>query len=205
MAIDTVIFDLGGVLIDWNPDYIYNSLIPDPEKRAYFYKEVCPPHWNENQDAGYPLQQAMADRREVFPEWANEINAYYGNWVNMLGDPLHHNVASFYKVLESNKYLTLALTNWSAETLPWARVLPRFNFLNDFHGLVVSGKEKSRKPFLDFYQIMINRYRLVPEKCLFIDDNFHNIEAANALKINTIHYVPDTDLELEFEKFGLNF
>ncbi len=201
--INTIIFDLGGVLVDWNPDYVYQKLIPDEQRRQYFYEHVCPGWWNENQDAGYPLAQAMADRVALYPDWANEINAYYGRWTEMLGEAIHENVAVLKKALANPNYQVLALTNWSHETMPWARALDRFSFLNDFHGMVVSGDEKTRKPFHDFYHILLDRYEVSPQHAVFIDDNHHNILAANELNINTVHYHRQLNLEKELENFGV--
>jgi 2-haloacid dehalogenase len=165
--INTIIFDLGGVLIDWNPNYLFEKIISDPEKREYFLTQVCPPHWNENQDAGYPLEQAMLDRIELFPQWETEIKAFYGRWTEMLGEPLHSTVEVLKKAVNDPSYKVIALTNWSHETLPWARDMERFKFLEWFDGIVVSGEEKTRKPFLDFYHIMLQRYEIVPQKAVF--------------------------------------
>jgi 2-haloacid dehalogenase len=203
MAINTIIFDLGGVLIDWNPNYVFEKLIPDPEKRAYFFAEVCPSHWNENQDAGYPLDQATNDRIELFPEWETEIRAFYGQWTDMLGDPIYPTVEILKKTVEHADYKVYALTNWSHETLPWAREMERFQFLDWFDGIVVSGEEKTRKPFLDFYQIMLDRYQITPENSIFIDDNLSNIISAKSLGINAIHFNIEMKLDEELKKHGI--
>ncbi|MES2795543.1 MAG: HAD family phosphatase [Bacteroidota bacterium] len=203
MAINTIIFDLGGVLIDWNPNYVFQKLIPDREKREFFFEQVCPSHWNEDQDAGYPLAQATEDRIELFPEWEPEIRAFYGQWTEMLGDAIESTVDVLKKSIQNPDYKVYALTNWSHETLPLAREMERFKFLEWFDGIVVSGEEKTRKPFLDFYEIMLKRYQIQPENSIFIDDNLHNIIAANALNINTIHFVKDLDLLEELAKFDV--
>lgn len=205
MAINTIIFDLGGVLIDWNPNYVFEKLIPDADKRAFFFEEVCPSHWNENQDAGYPLEQATNDRLALFPEWELEIRAFYGRWTEMLGDPIYKTVEVLQKAIQNADYKVYALTNWSHETLPLARAMDRFKFLDWFDGIVVSGEEKTRKPFLDFYQIMLERYQIIPEKSVFIDDNFGNIIAAKSMNINSIHFNFELNLEEELEKFGVKF
>ncbi len=202
-TINTLIFDLGGVLIDWNPNYLYEKLIPDANKRAYFFEHVCPSHWNENQDAGYPLAQATQDRIDIHPEWETEIRAFYGRWTEMLGNAIETTLKVLEKAVNHADYQVIALTNWSHETLPWAKEMERFKFLNWFDGLVVSGEEKTRKPFLDFYQIMLDRYKIVPEKSVFIDDNLHNIIAAKSLNINTIHFNLVLNLGQELKKFGV--
>jgi 2-haloacid dehalogenase len=202
--IKTIIFDLGGVLVDWNPDYLYTQLIPDPDRRAYFYQHVCPSWWNENQDAGYPLEQATADRLALYPDWKTEIEAYYGRWSEMLAQPIQPNLDILNKLLPNPNYQVLALTNWSHQTMPIAKAMPRFSFLDSFHGMVVSGEEKDRKPFHSFYQILLNRYQVNPQLSVFIDDNPHNIEAAKQLNINTIHYLPATNLQAELAQYGVH-
>lgn len=203
MAIDTIIFDLGGVLIDWNPNYVFEKMIPDPEKRTTFFAEICPSHWNENQDAGYPLAQATEDRIELFPEWELEIRAFYGRWSEMLGDAISPSVEILKKAIENPNYKVYALTNWSHETLPWAREMERFKFLDWFDGIVVSGEEKTRKPFLDFYDIILKRYNIIPKNAIFIDDNIGNIIAAKSMDINIIHFNLETDLNKELDAFGV--
>ena len=204
-TINTIIFDLGGVLIDWNPNYLFEKIIADPEKRQFFLIEVCPSHWNENQDAGYPLEQATADRIALFPEWEPEIRAFYGRWTEMLGEPFHEVVEILKKLIKHPDYKVYALTNWSHETLPWARELDRFKFLDLFDGIVVSGEEKTRKPFLDFYKILLDRFEIIPENAVFIDDNLSNIISAKSLNINAIHFSGETNLEKEFQKLGVIF
>lgn len=203
--INTIIFDLGNVLIDWNPNYVFEKIIPDPDKREYFFAQVCPSHWNENQDAGYPLEQATLDRIELFPEWELEIRAFYGRWIEMLGEAIESTVLVLEKAVKNPNYKVYALTNWSHETLPLARELERFKFLEWFDGLVVSGEEKTRKPFLDFYKIMLDRYNIVPEQSVFIDDNLGNIISAKSLNINSIHFNKSMNLEKELEEFGVKF
>jgi 2-haloacid dehalogenase len=203
MIINTIIFDLGGVLIDWNPNYVFEKLIPDPEKRTYFFAEVCPSSWNENQDAGYPIAQATQDRIELFPEWEPEIRAFYGRWTEMLGQPIASTVQILKKTIENPALKVYALTNWSHETLPLAREMDRFRFLEWFDGIVVSGEEKTRKPFLDFYKIMLDRYHIEPTEAVFIDDNFGNIIAAKSMDINVIHFDLKTDLAQKLAEFDV--
>jgi 2-haloacid dehalogenase len=182
-----IIFDLGGVLIDWNPAYVFDSMFADDEeKKKYFFENVCTPDWNENQDAGYPIQQATEELVAKHPDWKEHIEAFYGRWTEMLGGPIHETVEIFRELKELNKYKFYALTNWSGELFPIA--LERYNFLHWFDGRVVSGDEKMRKPFPEFYQLLLNRYNLQPGESLFIDDNLRNVQAAEAIGIPTIHF-----------------
>ncbi|GAA4301661.1 HAD family hydrolase [Aestuariibaculum suncheonense] len=185
--INTIIFDLGGVLIDWNPEYVFlDAFNGDKEKTAWFLQNICTSDWNENQDAGYPLAQATEDLVNKFPEYESYIRLFYGDWEKMLGGAIDGTVFILDKLVKSKNYKVVALTNWSNETFPIAQ--KRFEFLQWFEGIVVSGDEKTRKPFKDIYDITLKRFNISPENTLFIDDNLRNIEAAKALNINGIHF-----------------
>ncbi len=185
--INTIIFDLGGVLIDWNPEYVFlDAFHGDRQKMQWFFDTICTPDWNENQDAGYPLSQATQDLVEKFPEHEHYIRLFYGNWETMLGGAIEDTVTILDTLIKSKKYKVVALTNWSHETFPIAQ--KHFEFLSWFDGIVVSGEEKTRKPFKEIYDITLNRFNITPEKSVFIDDNLRNIEAATALGINSIHF-----------------
>ena len=196
--IKNIIFDLGGVLIDWNPDYVFKEVFKDDEKLAWFYREICTMDWNENQDAGYPLAKATEERIALFPQYEDLIRMYYGRWEEMLGDAIQGTVELLKQCIDSPALKVVALTNWSAETFPVA--LKKFAFLQWFEGIVVSGEEMTRKPFPDIYQITLNRYDLKPEESLFIDDNKRNIEAAKALGIQCIHFSSPQQLEKELKQ-----
>lgn len=183
--ITTIIFDLGGVLIDWNPEYVYLDVFKgDRKKMTWFFDTICTSDWNENQDAGYPLAQATADRIALFPEHEDLIRLFYGRWEEMLGGEISGTLKILKKLIPN--YKVVALTNWSNETFPIA--LDRFEFLHWFDDIVVSGKEKTRKPFKQIYDIALERFDTKPENAVFIDDNLRNIEAANTLGIHGIHY-----------------
>lgn len=201
--IDTIIFDLGGVLIDWNPEYVYLDVFNgDREKMQWFFDNICTTDWNENQDAGYPMAQATQERIALFPEWEKEIKMFYGRWVEMLGDAISETVKILEKLIASNKYKIVALTNWSAETFPVA--LDKFDFLQWFDGIIVSGEEKTRKPFDDIYNLTLNRFNIKAEKAIFIDDNLGNIEAANNLGINGIHFKSPEQLIKQLKTYKIN-
>lgn len=185
--INTIIFDLGGVLINWNPDYVYLDVFNgDKQKMQWFYDTICTNDWNENQDAGYPLAKATEERVALFPEHETLIRMFYGRWEEMLGDAIDETVVILKKLIDCKQYKLVALTNWSHETFPIA--LKKFEFLHWFEGIVVSGEEKTRKPFRDIYELTLNRFNIKAENALFIDDNLRNIEAANALGVNGIHF-----------------
>lgn len=202
-SIDSIIFDLGGVLIDWNPEYVYlKEFNGDRKKMQWFFDNICTHDWNENQDAGYPLKKATEERIALFPEHEELIRMFYGRWVEMLGDAIHDTVAILDKLVASNKFKVVALTNWSHETFPIA--LDRFEFLHWFEGIVVSGEEKTRKPFADIYEITLNRFNLSAKHSIFIDDNLRNVTAAKALDINGIHFKDSNTLAKQLEEFNIH-
>ena len=199
---NTIIFDLGGVLIDWNPNYVFDGIFGDDhERRNYFFQNVCTSDWNENQDAGYPVKKATEEKIAEFPEWKMEIEAFYGRWGEMLGEAIPGTVEILKKLKDANTHRLIALTNWSAETFPVA--LERFDFLQWFEGIVVSGTEKTRKPFPVFYKILFDRYAVDPKDAIFIDDNFRNVEAGRALGLTGIHFKSPEALEKELKGFNI--
>ena len=167
---DTIIFDLGGVLIDWNPRYLYKKIFKTEEEITWFLENICTPEWNEQQDAGRSFEDATSELLAKFPDHAHAIRAWYDRWQETIQGPIHETVEILKVIKDSKRYRLYALTNWSAETFPWA--LQNFEFLHWFEGIVVSGVEKTRKPFPDFYQILFERYNITPEKSIFIDEAF---------------------------------
>jgi len=186
-TIDTIIFDLGGVLIDWNPKYVYRDVFDgDEEKVDWFLNNICTSEWNEAQDAGRPLKQGTELLVNQFPEYESWIRMYYDRWPDMLGGPFTETVDILQELKQTNTSKLYALTNWSAETFPVA--LERFGFLAHFEGIVVSGAEETRKPFHEIYDITLTRYNITPEKAAFIDDNFDNVLAAEEMGMKGIHF-----------------
>ncbi|GAA4423659.1 HAD-IA family hydrolase [Pontibacter saemangeumensis] len=197
----TIIFDLGAVLIDWNPHYLYRKIFEDEAEMRHFLEHVCTPDWNEEQDAGRPLEEATALLEAKHPEHAENIRAFYGRWEEMLGGAIEGTVEIFRELKQSGKYNLYALTNWSAETFPIAQ--ERYEFLSWFDGTVVSGTEKDRKPFASFYHTLLNRYDVHPSDALFIDDNLRNIKAAEQLGIAFIHFTSPETLREALQEKGI--
>ncbi len=201
--IDTIIFDLGGVLIDWNPEYVYLDVFKgDRQKMQWFFDTICTHDWNENQDAGYPLAKATEERIALFPEHEELIRIFYGRWEDMLGDAIQDTVMILDKLIKSEKYKVVALTNWSHETFPIA--LERFEFLSWFEGIVVSGEEQTRKPFVDIYNITLKRFNINAKQSVFIDDNLRNVNAAKELGINGIHFKDANNLINQLKDFNIH-
>ena len=200
-SVDTIIFDLGGVLIDWNPRYMYRKIFKTEEETEWFLENVTTSEWNENQDAGYPLHKATEELVAKHPKWEPEIKAYYGRWLEMLGDQIHETVEILQQLKKTGKYKLYALTNWSAETFPHA--LERFEFFKMFEGIVVSGEEKMRKPSAAFYKIIIDRYHLDPSKTIFVDDSLRNIKGAETVGITGIHFHNPSQLKEALQRMGI--
>lgn len=176
--IDTVIFDLGNVLIAWDPRRLYRQLIEDEVQMEWFLREVCNSEWNEQQDAGRPWTEATALLRGRFPEHAELIDAYHLRWEETLVGAMEESVALLAE-LHAQGVRLLALTNWSQQTFPVAR--QRFAFLQWFEGIVVSGEERLIKPDPRIYQRLLERYAVDPSRALYIDDSARNVDAAESL------------------------
>ena len=201
--IDTVIFDLGGVLVDWNPANLYRTVFNgDEEKVQWFLKNVCTPQWNIEQDGGRTIAEGEQLKIAEFPEYEKEIKLFYNDWEHMFNGPIIENLELFQQLKASKKYKVYALTNWSAEK--WEKALELFPFFKEFDGVVVSGIEKTRKPHEKIYQLLLNRFKITPERAVFIDDNLENVEAAKKLNIHGIHYTFKNQLIKEFEHLKIN-
>lgn len=198
-TIKNIIFDLGGVLIDWNPKYVYRTVFETEAEVEAFLQNICTMEWNVQQDAGRSLSEATQVLTAKYPEWAEQIAAYYGRWEEMLGGPIQANVDVLDRLIQSQKYRILALTNWSAETYPIAQ--KHYDFLSWFEGVVVSGTEQCIKPDPKIYQILFERYDLTPEECLFIDDNPDNVAASIACGMPAVQYRAGEDLEVTIETY----
>lgn len=203
MNIKNIIFDFGGVVMDWDPRYFFKDHFNDDEKMEHFLKNIATDEWNAEQDRGRTLAEGTEIQVAKHPEWEKEIRAYYDNWTTMLKSDIPHNVEVLRK-LEHSKYELFGLTNWSAETFPYA--LENYDFFNIFEGkIVVSGTEKLIKPDPAIWEVLLNRYQLKAEESVFIDDNAKNIEVAKSLGFICIHIKEDTDLEKEMRDLGIQF
>ena len=201
--IDSIIFDLGGVLIDWNPEYVYLDVFNgDRQKMQWFFDNICTNDWNENQDAGYPMAKATEERVALFPEHEEHIRMFYGRWDDMLGESIKGSVRILDKLVKSLDYKVVGLTNWSHETFP--KALKKFDFLQWFEGIIVSGEEKTRKPFDEIYHLTLKRFNIKAENSIFIDDNIMNIESANALGINGIQFKSPEQLIQQLKRYNIN-
>ncbi|MEX1240461.1 MAG: HAD family phosphatase [Cyclobacteriaceae bacterium] len=200
--INTVIFDLGGVLIDWNPRYLYRKIFKTEEEVTWFLENICTAEWNDEQDAGRSFEEATRELIAKHPEYRVPIAAWYSRWQETISGPIGGTVEILQQIKQSGKFRLYALTNWSAETFPWA--LKNFHFLHWFEGIVVSGVEKCRKPLPEFFQILFERYNVKPREAVFIDDNIHNIHGAKALGLNTIVFQSPEQLHRDLRQWNIN-
>jgi len=198
--IRAVIFDLGGVLVDWDPRYLYRKLFDDEAAMEHFLANVCTPAWNEQQDAGRSLADATAELTTRWPDQRELIEAFYGRWTEMLAGPIQGSVAVLAD-LEARGVPLYALTNWSAETFPHARA--RFDFLAWFDDVLVSGAEGMKKPDPAFFQLLIDRHGLSAATSLFVDDSPRNVAAARALGMDAVQFTTGAALRADLVARGL--
>ncbi|MGH3496880.1 MAG: HAD family hydrolase [Nocardioidaceae bacterium] len=174
-CVDAVVFDLGGVLLDWNPRYLYEQLLPDQSAVDEFLTHVCPLSWNAAQDAGGDWDSAIAERTQRFPQHAALIRAYRDRWLDMVGQ-VHHDTAALIGEVRARGIQTYVLSNISSYS--WQIALGAFDFLGSVDGAVVSGHEGMVKPQAAIYDLLVRRYQLDPGRTYFIDDVPANVQAA---------------------------
>jgi 2-haloacid dehalogenase len=195
-----VVFDLGGVLLEWNPRHLYRKLFADEDAMEEFLARVCTTEWNERQDAGRPFAEAVAELAPAHPDKLHLINAWHERFGEMIPDAIHGTV-EILRELKSRSVPVYALSNWSAETFPSQR--ERFAFLAWFDGIVVSGHEGCMKPDERIFRILLERYGLAADETVFIDDNPKNARAASALGIHGIHFQSPDKLRRELTALGV--
>ena len=197
---DTVVFDLGGVLIDWNPRHLYRRLFDDEAAMEHFLAEICTTHWNERQDAGRNWDEAIATLSAQHPQHAGLIAAYRARWDEMLGGPLAPSVAVLDELRRRNQRL-YALTNWSQETFPIA--WERYEFLHWFAGVMVSGQEGLLKPDPAIFRRLISRFGLLPQRTVYIDDAPRNVDAACRLGMHGLLFRDAATLRAQLCEAGV--
>ncbi len=195
-----VVFDLGGVLIDWNPRYVYRDLGGSESDIEHFLAHVATPEWNGQMDEGKPFAQAVEERIRDFPDHADWLRAYHARWEDMLGGPIGGTV-EILDALRQRGTPLYALTNWSAETFPRARA--RYDFLAWFRGIVVSGEVEKIKPDPAIFAHLTSDFGIEPAHAVFIDDNRDNVETARGLGFHAIHFTTPDALRADLAALGL--
>ncbi len=201
--IDTLIFDLGGVLINWDPRHLYRKIFDDETTVENFLASVCTQQWNEQQDAGRSIATATTTLIDQFPHHETAIKAYYDRWTEMLDGPIDGTVKLLSSLRQSGEYKLLALTNWSAETFPHAR--NHFAFLSHFDDILVSGEVNLKKPDRRIFDLLLQTHSVTPSQAVFIDDAIHNVKAAGELGLHAIHFKSPGELKTDLEILGVRF
>ncbi|MBL8589107.1 MAG: HAD family phosphatase [Methylobacteriaceae bacterium] len=183
---DVVVFDVGEVLLDWNPRHLYDKVIADADAREWFLAHVCTPDWNREQDRGRDWGEAVALLARAFPEWSREIEAFHHRWEETVRGPVAGSVDILRRLHAAGAPL-YAITNFSAPKFAESR--RRFDFLNLFRGVVVSGEAGLIKPDRRIFDLFCARFALAPQRCFFIDDSRANVEAARAVGMQAALFV----------------
>ena len=198
--IDAVVFDLGGVLLDWDPRNLYRKLFADEERMEFFLREVCTPQWHDAHDRGVPTAASCAELATRYPEWASLIAAWAERGEEMVAGPIEASV-DVLRDLEAGGLPRYALTNMEAETYPLR--LQRFEFLGWFDGTVVSGLEGIAKPDPEIFLRLLDRFGLTGSRTLMIDDRLENLVVAEQLGMPTIHFHSSQQLRDRLESLWL--
>jgi 2-haloacid dehalogenase len=200
VTIDAVVFDIGGVLLDWNPNYLYDELILDAVQREFFLTRVATPAWNREQDAGRPWDEAVRQLTEQYPDHAEWIAAYDTDWRSMVRGTFDDTVAVL-RDLKQAGVPVYALTNFSYDK--WLVAQAEFPVLTEFDGAVVSGSERVMKPDEKIYRILLERYGLDPRRTYFTDDVIENVEGARAVGMVAEQFVDANRLRAALRDHGV--
>ena len=195
-----VVFDLGGVLVDWDPRHLYRQLFDDPDEMESFLAEVTTAEWNSHQDAGRPWSEAVELLVAEHPQRRELIEAFHRRWPEMLAGEIPGTVDVLADLRAAGVRL-IALSNWSAETFPVAR--ERFDFLAWFEGIVISGDVGVNKPDPRIFDHLTEEFGIEPAAAVFIDDSSANVDAAKALGFRAIRFTDAAALRRELTRLGL--
>lgn len=195
--IKNIIFDFGGVLLDWNPHYLYDPYFGDVEKAEWFLTNICTYPWNAQHDAGKPVAEGTTELVALYPEWEKEIRMYYDEFEKMLSGQIA-DMEEYIKELKGRGFRIYGLSNWSVET--FAMIRPKYPILDLMEDMVISGKEKVMKPDAKIYQIALSRFGIKPEESVFIDDNVNNIIGCEAAGIHGVVFKDAGQLRSDLEK-----
>lgn len=199
--IKAIIFDFGNVLLEWNPRNVYQRYFPDdPEGMERFFKEVNFADWNLQQDKGRPFAEGVAILSQQFPHHSHLIQAYHDHWVESVSGSIAGTV-HILKQLKQAGYSLYGLSNWSAETFPYAR--KKYDFFDLLDDIVISGEVGHIKPDPEIFQIMLEKVGRPAQECLFIDDSLTNIKQAQKMGFATIHFQSPEQLETKLRELKI--
>jgi 2-haloacid dehalogenase len=200
MQPSSIVFDLGKVLLEWDPRHLYRDIFADPDEMERFLAEVTHSAWNLEQDRGRPWDEAIAEAIGRAPQYEREIRLYRDQWSRMQPHAIEGSVDILHKLHAAGAPL-YAITNWAADT--FRETLPRYDFFELFRGVVVSGDEKLIKPDPAIYRLFAKRYALNLADCVFIDDSAKNIGGAEAVGMTGILFKNPEQLEQDLARMGL--
>jgi 2-haloacid dehalogenase len=195
----TVVFDIGNVLLRWDPRNLYRTLFSDSAQMEWFLSHVCTSEWNIEQDRGRDWDEAVSLLVTRHPDHEPYIRAFHDRWEETVSGDISDNVAILEDLRDAG-VPNYCITNFSAPKLELAK--RRFPYLDRFDGIIVSGDEKLLKPELEIYQLLLSRYGLQAEDCLFIDDSKANVDGARAVGMHAIHFQEPMDLRPELRRYG---
>jgi 2-haloacid dehalogenase len=199
-AIQAIIFDFGGVLLEWDPHALYRNFIEQPQQIDQFLAEVGFATWNAEQDRGRPFAEGVAELSRQFPHRAQLIRAYHDHWEDSIVGPIPGSVAILRKLKRAG-YPLYGLSNWSAETFP--RVRNKYAFFDLLDDIILSGDVKMIKPDPAIFNLLLTRIGYAAHNCLLIDDSQANVVTAKSLGFNTVHFKSPPQLESELQQLGL--
>lgn len=192
--IKNIVFDFGGVLVDWNPHYLFDSYLGSNDKADWFLSNICTHTWIRQMDAGKTFDKGVEELAAQYPDWADAIYTYRNRWREMISG-LIPGMEDYVKQLKHEGYHVYGLSNWVKETFDI--VEHEFSVFQELEGMVISGREGVIKPFPEIYQLLLTRYQLKADECVFIDDVLENVEGARAIGMQGILFRGLDDLKKE--------
>ncbi len=200
-SVNAIVFDFGNVLLEWDPRFVYRKFFQENEEgMENFLKEIKFAEWNAEQDKGRPFEEGIAILSREFPQHAELIQAYHDHWQDSIGDAIAGSV-EILKRLKHKGFRLYGLSNWSAETFPFA--LAKYDFFGMFDDMVISGQVGFVKPDPAIYTVLLEKIGKPADACLFIDDSLANIQQAKRMRFVTIHFTSPAQLEAELTQMGI--
>jgi 2-haloacid dehalogenase len=198
--VKNIVFDFGGVLVDWNPHYLYDKHFGSREKADWFLENICTGRWNIQMDGGKPFAEGCAELSAKYPEWTKEIYMFFERWIEMMADEIP-GMRKLLGELKAAGYGLYGLTNWSAET--FCQVRDRYEVFSLLDGMVVSGEEHIVKPDEAIFKRLLERYGLNAAECIFVDDLQRNVDGAIQAGLQGLLFRGAESLREDFTRLGI--
>ena len=198
--VKNIVFDFGGVLVDWNPHYLYDRHFGNREKADWFLENICTGRWNIQMDGGKPFAEGCAELSAEYPEWRKEIYMFFDRWIEMMADEIP-GMRELLGELKAAGYGLYGLTNWSAET--FCQVRDRYEVFSLLDGMVVSGEEHIVKPDEAIFKRLLDRYGLNAAECIFVDDLQRNVDGAIQAGLQGLLFRGAESLRKDFTRLGI--